>query len=186
MLLESTSTGHWALGFLEWPGDVSQWPTRELRLYLEKRGIRHQAGGPIWWHSWKRGPCRKSWVQTPNFLQDCFEKIELVDRVKDAMAKGITGGSASPSPATSATSATGSSPRTPPQDSLGLGFGKGQYLGWLAVSERSPRGASYTLGSCWRFQAFEQKRVSWNSGVFPYMLMRRIWQPEDISDAKNM
>ena len=137
----------------------------------------------------KGGPCRKSWVQTPNFLQDCFEKIELVDRVKDAMAKGITGGSASPSPATSATSATsatGSSPRTPPQDSLGLGFGKGQYLGWLAVSERSPRGASYTLGSCWRFQAFEQKRVSWNSGVFPYMLMRRIWQPEDISDAKNM
>lgn len=125
----------------------------------------------------------------PNFLQDCFEKIELVDRVKDAMAKGITGGSASPSPATSATSATsatGSSPRTPPQDSLGLGFGKGQYLGWLAVSERSPRGASYTSGSWWRFQAFEQKRVSWNSGVFPYMLMRRIWQPEDISDAKNM
>ena len=58
----------------------------------------------------------------PNFLQDCFEKIELVDRVKDAMAKGITEGSASPSPATSATSATGSSPRTPPQDSLGLGI----------------------------------------------------------------
>lgn len=71
-------------------GDVSQWPTRELRLYLEKRKIRHQ---------------------------DCFEKIELVDRVKDAMAKGITEGSASPSPATSATSATGSSPRTPPQES---------------------------------------------------------------------
>ena len=36
---------HWhsVPGLDLWSGDVSQWPTRELRLYLEERGIRHQA-----------------------------------------------------------------------------------------------------------------------------------------------
>lgn len=44
------------------PEDVSEWPARELRKYLEQRSIRHK---------------------------DCFEKIELVDRVKDAIARGV-------------------------------------------------------------------------------------------------
>lgn len=44
------------------PEDVSEWPAGELRKYLEQRSIRHK---------------------------DCFEKIELVDRVKDAIARGV-------------------------------------------------------------------------------------------------
>lgn len=44
------------------PEDVSEWPAGELRKYLEQRSIRHK---------------------------DCFEKIELVDRVKEAIARGV-------------------------------------------------------------------------------------------------
>lgn len=46
----------------EGPEDVSEWPAGELRKYLEQRSIRHK---------------------------DCFEKIELVDRVKEAIARGV-------------------------------------------------------------------------------------------------
>lgn len=186
MLLEPTSTVHWALGFLEWPGDVSQWPTRELRLYLEKRKIRHQAGKPYLIlqrtakrHSWKRGPDLLIFCRTASKRLSWWIEWRMPWRKESRKAQHLHLQPHQPHP-------LGAPQEHRHRTVLALGFGKGQYLGWLAVSERSPRGASYTLGSWWRFQAFEQKRVSWNSGVFPYMLMPSIWQPEDISDAKNM